>query len=500
MQGSGAWYNQSTRSTAAGELGRFGASARNAAPALIEGLKTDNDEVFQEAASAVGMIGPDAGRAVPYLINGLQGHVPNLSQGGYPLLGDEYRGGGPYGLGDRYESLVCQALCHIGPPAVPELVKLLNDRKTETKYRAVMMLGGIGPDARDAVPALLKALPAANDDQLRVEILRSLARVGTGTGQGVAEVKQLLPYCPDTTYTAGITALGALGQAKEVVPFLIGELNKTGLGFTLRSRAIVEALGKFGPDASAAVPALKDILEDSQRDRSSEYEYVVQALGRIGPKGILVLREALKSPRPGFRVRAAMVLVEAHDDVEPTVNALVEIVRSGEYDQASAVSVLGLIGPRALNAVGVLNEALKSDDKRLRMDAALALWCIKRSVHLPLVEGGLLSENIGDRQLAARLLGEYGPQARTALPVLVRLSRQDPDAGVSRDAYAAIAKIDPWFGWWRRSTPQQQFELASSGIFAVGWLFALSIETFRFRWSWLRRAWRAAGSHSAASG
>jgi serine/threonine protein kinase/HEAT repeat protein len=476
LQGSGAWFNESTRTVAAGELGEFGANARGAVPALTDALKSENSDVFQNAAYVLGKIGPEARGAVPYLIRGLREHKPAPSQEGYGLAGG--------GFGDSYQLRAEGALCGIGAAAVPELAKLLDDPDLTMKDRAIRILGCIGPQAKDAVPELMKALAEAKNPEERRKILLALRNIGPEAGQAAFHIMMLAKECDNSTYEACIAALGALGNAREVVPFLIDELKKG----SRPTYPVILALGTFGTDARAAIPLLKGMLEDSTKD--PQEGVVVGALRRIGPEAFPVLQEALKSPRLGVRVVAASALIQANDHVEEAIQVLIAEVQ--QFQSVEAMNALSALGPQAKAAVPTLVTVMNRGDVYFRLHAASALWHIDRKFDLTVLEAGLRSQYPETRKASVEILGMVGPDASATLPELIRLRRTDPDAGVQMAGWKAIGKIDPLFGWYRRLTPQQQFEDVLGVCFLLAWLVSLGVETFWFRWTWLRRLWHHA--------
>ena len=94
---------------------------------LTSRLKDKDVRCRQTAVTALGQIGPAAKRAVPDLI---------------ALLKDE-----------AVRETAAIALGSIGKEAVPELVTALAMMKS-VRGRLIMILGGIGPDAQEAVGAL----------------------------------------------------------------------------------------------------------------------------------------------------------------------------------------------------------------------------------------------------------------------------------------------------------------------------------------------------------
>lgn len=173
------------------------------------------------------------------------------------------------------------------------------------------------------------------------------------------------------------------------------------------------ALGELGPNAAAAVPVLEKVL-----DNRGENEYVrgnaAWALGCIGPAA------------------------------QSAVSLLVETSASQHHlsVRRNAVWALGRIGPGAKSAAETLVKRLEDQDATVRANAAVALWRIaKHPRAIPtLVE--MARSGQGDAAYQGVVaLGQLGPQAEAAAPVLAQLLRANED--VSRAAGAALARIGP---------------------------------------------------------
>lgn len=126
-----------TRKFAASSLNKFGSLSGPAVPVLIKTLRDPVQEVAEHAIYALMKVGSQAKAAVPELIRCLQ--QPQL------------------------KSEAIDALGLLGPaalPAVPALIKILNNSKESSNCRnkSVLALGKIGAGAKAAVPSLLKAL------------------------------------------------------------------------------------------------------------------------------------------------------------------------------------------------------------------------------------------------------------------------------------------------------------------------------------------------------
>src|SRR5579872_2491996 len=100
-------------------------------------------------------------------------------------------------------------------------------------------------------------------------------------------IKQLKDRDSDTRRSAAKALGEAGGDAKVVVPALVGAL-KDRDRFVRRFAA--QSLGDLGPDAGAAVPALRKALDDSRKEVQ---EAAAAALGKIGPAAVQALIAAL---------------------------------------------------------------------------------------------------------------------------------------------------------------------------------------------------------------
>jgi HEAT repeat protein len=134
--------DHSVRSAAAEALGKIGPIARPAVPSLIQALKDVNPFVRLDAAVAMRRIEGNGARAVPVLIDLLTERSETQRQ---ELLWSE----------------AANALGEIGPDAkqaVPALIRVLSLGSGEARDQAASALGKIGSLAKAAEPELLKAL------------------------------------------------------------------------------------------------------------------------------------------------------------------------------------------------------------------------------------------------------------------------------------------------------------------------------------------------------
>jgi HEAT repeat protein len=105
-------------------------------------LLEDTNPITRLAAiHAVGKIGPDASAAIPVLVDTIR-QTRNH---------------------DRRILVACNnALLEMGQEIVPYIIPLLKDDDWEMRRGGAWLLGKVGPDAKDAVPALTEALNDTN--------------------------------------------------------------------------------------------------------------------------------------------------------------------------------------------------------------------------------------------------------------------------------------------------------------------------------------------------
>jgi HEAT repeat protein len=231
------------------------------------------------------------------------------------------------------------------------------------------------------------------------------------------------------------------------------------------------ALGRIGPDARAAVPALTEAVASTDQglrmDAALALAHIAPAAQTVFP----VLDEIFKEGNHPYRVRALEVLARLALAAtglkgEEIFFWPVRILWDDTQARTKAAEVLGRMGPAAKLAIPALAEVLRGSDNQSRIQAALALWRIDRRTEdvIPVFVAALKSSftpsprstlTLPGRfgvagpppaplcQQAAEALGQMGPEARAALPAL-RQVLQDPQLSAYRSYYArALAKIDP---------------------------------------------------------
>jgi len=207
---------------------------------------------------------------------------------------------------------------------VPALIKALESRDREVRFRAAELLGRVGPGAESAVPALLAILKEPFD----LERSKRL-RVAAGSWD---------PAC------GAAKALGRISARPEVIASLAEMLSSD---VAERTSSAAEGLGNMGPRAVAAVPLLiaaYDKVLNSEQHRIGQTA-IAAALGQIAPRS---------ASAPG----AVATLIRALD-------------ANGRSVRLGAVQALEHFGKDAAGAIPRLG-ALKQDSVKEVRDAATA--------------------------------------------------------------------------------------------------------------------------------
>jgi HEAT repeat protein len=257
-------------------LGKLGAEASAALPALVAALDDGDGKVREASAAAIGQVGA---AALPHLGTMLS----------HP---------------DKYvRRHAVWAFTRIGPPAAPLRYRLclaLKDDDPRTASGAAQALGALGELAADAVAALAEAMRGTNIVLCRLAA-KALSQIGKPALPTL--VSHLRHHDPFIRGEAAV-ALGWMGpMAHAAVPILIDVLStKSGSG----SYGVpVPGLGGTPPTGVAPKPGDPPSSADAARTNAA------QALGRIGraaTAAIPALEDALHDPAESLRTAAELSL------------------------------------------------------------------------------------------------------------------------------------------------------------------------------------------------
>jgi hypothetical protein len=228
----------------------FGREAEAAVPAVKEFLRCRDPELQLQAVRCLRAVGKPAVPALAEALNGdPQDAVPKLAKKqGWTVIPRQGRDG-------RLREAVAEALA------------------------------SLGPDAREAVPALLEWM--ASGDPAADEAVSVLPKVGAEPKEFVpAAVRVVKNWLPERDRWASFTAEAAIRTlaeagpaAKEAVPVLVEVIEgypASGTRTNSLIPATFAALAAIGADAGPALPALRGCLSDRGYGKDAE-----QAIARI---------------------------------------------------------------------------------------------------------------------------------------------------------------------------------------------------------------------------
>ena len=277
--------------------------------------------------------------------------------------------------------------------AAEQLAKWLGHSNRWFRILAAESLKEMGPAAAPAIPALISTLEN-EDSELVVHSVAALGRTGPA--------------------------------AKAAVFPLVGLLESP-----REAATAIRALGHIGPDARAAEPFLQEILDEGPPERRVE---TAAALCRIGSQSnrqlIELLRAHVREGDDRVRLLAAKQLVDLEAGTEEIVTELLDMLHQDPKTHSDTVD------PTPFNTTSRLDNV---HDFRAELVRVLS---IIRPVSPQVVEA--LSDVVrNDVLLVARSaiegLGEMGPAAKQAIPVLEQALF---DAALSDVARNAIVKIE----------------------------------------------------------
>lgn len=326
------------RLAAAYALGKIGGPGARAAVPVLVTLLADSDEVVQRnVAASFRNLGKEA---VPELIKLLKDNPLYVVAGALAEIGpDASDAAGPLAFlleNDFNHDAAALALGRIGRadagPALPTLIKLLDDEDRQRRIAAALALGGAGKVAAGPLLDYLKRERSHRD-----LAAFALGQIGAQGQDAIPALVRLLKDENREVQLAAATALGKLG--KEAVPALI-EVVK---GKDDREPLAAYALGAIGPDARPAVALLVDLLEDSRRTG-------------------LDAKKAGEAKAPTERRPVFL-----HPDLRKVSTCDPVLLSGVAVGQLAAIALANIGGPGSEAAIPVLKNALS--EKELARDA-----------------------------------------------------------------------------------------------------------------------------------
>src|SRR5262245_61803438 len=196
-------------------------------------------------------------------------------------------------------------------PAAGQLVPLLSDPDPHVRAVAARALGEIRPDD----PAVVAALVGRLDTDDRADVIRPLSQFKSAARGAVPQLCQIMATHPDegVRWEAART-LGKIGpHAKSAVPALVKAMMDPAA--KVREHA-AEALGDIGPEAAVAVPDLVAVLDDPDGGVRRDAVRSLGQMGKAAAAALPAVEKCLADPEPKVR-EAAEVALRRIDPTRP---------------------------------------------------------------------------------------------------------------------------------------------------------------------------------------
>jgi HEAT repeat protein len=227
---------------------------------------------------------------------------------------------------------------------------------------------------------------------------------------------------------------------------------------SIRAKAAKD-LGRIGAEGQVAIPALCKALGDPSAEVRVQASL---ALTKLEPKGnsvVPALSKAVTDEIPIVRMNALLTLSRLGPDAKEAVPQLVRALRDEKnltriypFPRSvfeMSVETLGQIGPDAKEAVGDLTKIMNTKEKDIlkRVNVARAILKINKDLKntLPVLIEGLNSSNFEAWDQAIETIEATGPEAKDAVPALIKVLK-DKDVGNTQTqggAARALGKIGP---------------------------------------------------------
>lgn len=406
-----------SRQNAAVALGKAGDKSDVVVTALVHAVGDADPTVRRAAIEALRVLKPDPEKSIPQLVKVLESAPPEVAI-----------------------SIVAM-LAEVGENAVPRLNIALEH--PNARYWAALVAQQIGPKAKGAVPALVKALAAAKEPDVRRELVLALGAIGPDAKAAVPTLVELVSDKDPAIVIAATYSLGQLGPAAASANEVLKKGIETKDDFlrVVSAWALAAVNPKDKDIQKTVVPLLVNGLVDADERgvRHAAAQAIVQL--QLSPETMLpAVLAACDKCTPDVMVESVQALASVGRDAVPGLSKLLK----HEKVRPVVAHVLGKLGSKASGAVPVLIEILPGSNDEAQNEILMALGNMGEgaSPAVPAIAAALEDEEEDVRYAAIYALGQIGPPARDARRAIVKaMAIQDP---VFQTLCAvALVKIDP---------------------------------------------------------
>lgn len=243
-----------------------------------------------------------------------------------------------------------------------------------------------------------------------------------------------------------LAALAGAAVAGEESPFFEGRtidgwLEAYRTGDATQRQEAYQALRRLRPHATFAIAPLVRALSD---DDPQVANVAIMTLVVFADEAVPAVTEALRSPKPAVRSRAAQVLMQIGPKAKGAAPALA--VALGDADptvRQMSVMAIGKIGAADPVLAKPLGALLRDPDPEVRRQAAQLLGDLGRDAKPAVPDLVRALDDPEASFAAARALGRLGPAAEPAVGKLARVAKEATDPAVRMEAVRTLGRVGP---------------------------------------------------------
>ena len=335
------------------------------------------------------------------------------------------------------------ALAQLDPkrlgPIVPLLRLLIYDSDPEQANAAIAVLSNMAPSGTEAIAPLVELLDWEGYERMRAHLaVRGLSSFGKNA------VPWLIRALPN--YFAS-DALGRIGpEAADAAPALVRALDSK--QFEIQRVYAALALAEIGPTARKVAPRVREIYEQEKKTPKvpSPLIHVTVCLVRLEakPDPILVaeIRSFARGKDPFHSRRAAFELARLDEKDPDGLPFLIGKLKSN--DRMQVAELLGKLGTKGKGAIGQLEDWALDDGKDAsdRGHALRALAGIDPAGALLTLAKLSKHKDRYLRRMVIRILEPMEASADKIIPILRGIAKEDEVDWVREAAEDAIKKIE----------------------------------------------------------
>ena len=431
------------------KISNLGPKGAPAVPALVRLLRNQNPHIRAHAAIALGRMRKAAIPAVLVLAKMVTDPDASVRHAALDALAEIEPGKKMVvplllkALRDKDSTVVkraVHALAERGKDIVPAMIEALKDDRTE--FYALLVLHEIGPDAKDAVPAICNVLHEANEPYQRQEAAMTLGMIGPGAASAVPDLIRLLDDPEIGVQHAAVFALGMIGPPAAPA-----------------AESIREHLDSDDPFFwVAGAWALAKIFPENENIKKTTARFLAQMITnpdhhvrRIAAQGLLDLSPGEQITLPALEAALASTDDGVVNDTLIAINGLGDdavpvLIKALDYPAARAnvAELIQQLGPTAASVTPALLRAYQDEsdiETRTGLLFALAEVGPQGKEVIDLAIKGCDDNDEGIRYASFYILGQIGPEAMAATDAL-KSHLDDEDQYYAATAAWALARID----------------------------------------------------------